>query len=643
MKRIILAFLLVAPATLGWATDYYLVGDATTIGWTTGEANRSPTKMTESSTSGVYVWTGPLKHAAEGFFICNAPSGWSGYGSSVEKSGGSYYSISEVGGTDSCTEKDNKWNPTNTEYEYYTITLNTTTSPAEMSWTSIGATDGNGYYSIDSASDLYIFAEIVNKYDQSAKAKLTDNIDYSAYPQGFIGTSSSKFAGTFDGQEHTVTIALVGDAKIRGLFAYINGATIRNLVVDGSITSGYNNIGGLGGQVDGSCTVENVVVNTSISYTPGSDDASIGGFFPYVYNDQTLTIRNCAFYGSVNAGTATGNAGLVAWNSGTINATNCLVAPKALETGSNGFDDYARYHAPSTSNCYRGETDDARFASGELCYLLNNGGTNWYQTLGTDDIYPYPFGTLTVGRGQWLSDDYLYYNIDGSGNITIPRLDLSENDTKYEVPANVTAKNVSIARNIPAGQWIGLCLPFDLDAIPSGWDVRELAYVNGTGDDASMIFRSATSIEAGKPYLVKPASRVETITVTDTDTPIISKADATAVNTVSDGGVNMIGNLCQTSILMGSYYINTSSLLKKLTAASANLKGFRAYFTVDAVGGGSPVKALSYGFEEDDATGIEEALSNSPLKGEDIYNLAGQRIQKVQKGINIVNGKKVLF
>ena len=25
-----------------------------------------------------------------------------------------------------------------------------------------------------------------------------------------------------------------------------------------------------------------------------------------------------------------------------------------------------------------------------------------------------------------------------------------------------------------------------------------------------------------------------------------------------------------------------------------------------------------------------------------IYNLAGQRIQKMQKGINIVNGKKVL-
>ena len=45
-------------------------------------------------------------------------------------------------------------------------------------------------------------------------------------------------------------------------------------------------------------------------------------------------------------------------------------------------------------------------------------------------------------------------------------------------------------------------------------------------------------------------------------------------------------------------------------------------------------------FAEDDATGIanvEKTIENSA-----IYNLAGQRINKVQKGINIINGKKVL-
>ena len=52
------------------------------------------------------------------------------------------------------------------------------------------------------------------------------------------------------------------------------------------------------------------------------------------------------------------------------------------------------------------------------------------------------------------------------------------------------------------------------------------------------------------------------------------------------------------------------------------------------------VKALTFLFA-DQADGIR-TLSNSPLKDENIYNLAGQRIQKMQKGINIVGGKKIL-
>ena len=52
------------------------------------------------------------------------------------------------------------------------------------------------------------------------------------------------------------------------------------------------------------------------------------------------------------------------------------------------------------------------------------------------------------------------------------------------------------------------------------------------------------------------------------------------------------------------------------------------------------VKALTFLFA-DQADGIR-TLSNSPLKDENIFNLAGQRIQKMQKGINIVGGKKIV-
>ena len=53
-----------------------------------------------------------------------------------------------------------------------------------------------------------------------------------------------------------------------------------------------------------------------------------------------------------------------------------------------------------------------------------------------------------------------------------------------------------------------------------------------------------------------------------------------------------------------------------------------------------------YGFYNDSAegpVGIQEVNGQwSMANGQSIYNLAGQRLSKMQKGINIVNGKKVM-
>ena len=54
----------------------------------------------------------------------------------------------------------------------------------------------------------------------------------------------------------------------------------------------------------------------------------------------------------------------------------------------------------------------------------------------------------------------------------------------------------------------------------------------------------------------------------------------------------------------------------------------------------SPVKAFY--FDGDGATGIENLNVKANLN-EPIYNVAGQRLNKMQRGINIINGKKVLY
>ena len=71
-------------------------------------------------------------------------------------------------------------------------------------------------------------------------------------------------------------------------------------------------------------------------------------------------------------------------------------------------------------------------------------------------------------------------------------------------------------------------------------------------------------------------------------------------------------------------------------AETGTIQAGKAYLDVPA----SEVKA--YYFFGDGTTGIETVENGQAAEKTVIYNLAGQRIGKVQKGINIVNGKKIL-
>ena len=74
-----------------------------------------------------------------------------------------------------------------------------------------------------------------------------------------------------------------------------------------------------------------------------------------------------------------------------------------------------------------------------------------------------------------------------------------------------------------------------------------------------------------------------------------------------------------------------------LAKAGTTIAAGKAYYQLTSNQG---VKAFY--FSADEATGIEN-LNNQNTLNTPIYNLAGQRLQKMQKGINIVGSKKVLF
>ena len=72
-------------------------------------------------------------------------------------------------------------------------------------------------------------------------------------------------------------------------------------------------------------------------------------------------------------------------------------------------------------------------------------------------------------------------------------------------------------------------------------------------------------------------------------------------------------------------------------ASTVTIPAGKAYLEVPT----GEVKAF-LGFDEDDATGIQAIDNGQWTMDNAIYNVAGQRLQKMQKGINIINGKKIL-
>ena len=536
----------------------------------------------------------------------------------------------------------------------WTQTIGTDTYPIPFNTSMLVFKNGSEYdniekdgdwYKISNANELKLFSSKVNAGSPALNAKLTNDIDMTSvndYTPIGASDNSKKYKGTFDGQNHYINLNIDNTSGSRlGLIGYATaGAYVKNLIIKGSI-NGEKYIGGFVGSLsrtdqDGTLTFENCGNEANITAT----DINAGGLLGCSFDGGVqVVMKNC-----YNSGTIKGNQSgqLTAWSTNT-QIENCYTIGD-----SDNCDPFARLGGGSNTitNCYCDkdltwnghptQVTSEQIASGELCYLLKGTQeTNAFtQAIGTD---PYPtFGSATVDRGQWFGDDYIYYNIDESGNITVNELNLDDTKTVYNVPAKVTAKSVTLTRTLHKltadgnqPRWNTFCSPVAIDK--SNFSAaKELTGVTVNGDNYSMTFADVTGdvLEAGKPYMVQVSEGKSSLTASNV-------AVATDVTPVTFNGLTFKGNFINGNAPLGSFIISNNVFYN--VDSNVTLKAFRGYIEVAS---GNNVKALDFTFD-DDATGIK-TLSDSPLKGENIYNLAGQRLLKAQKGINIVNGKKIL-
>lgn len=302
----------------------------------------------------------------------------------------------------------------------------------------------DGIYQIGSATDWAEFAELVNHDGRQHQFNAVVTQDFTIDDLVMVGAPSNAYSGTFDGQGHTITIHFnqqtSGYDGECGLFRRINTCTIKNLRVEGDITTQGLCAGGIVSGIWQRAVVENCVCAVTINDENGGDGTH-GGIVARISDKSDITIRNCAFIGTINAPYRAGSGGIVGWpdNGGSqVKIENCLMAGTLnLATGQDN--DVIVRNSATVTNCYfldqqemnnqqvATQTNTEQMASGELCYLLNGRQSDtpaWFQTLGTDEM-PSPLGEDVVYANGQL-------NCDGSAKegseLTYANTNASERD-----------------------------------------------------------------------------------------------------------------------------------------------------------------------------------------------------------------------
>lgn len=240
--------------------------------------------------------------------------------------------------------------------------------------------------------------------------------------------------------------------------------------------------------------------------------------------------------------------------------------------------------------------------------------------------------TLHYADGTDVTVDMALVNI--KFNYTAVLSDAADNTETLSIFGDKTV-DVKVTRSIKAGQWNPLCLPFAMtaeqisDAFGSGAKVA--AFQNAA--DNNLAFESTTAIEAGLPYLVKPAQNVTEFTVEQVELKNLTSGAA-----ANNRDWTFVGTINETTPSGNVFYFANDNVLRQL--GSGSIKALRGYLvSADAAAGAATFTV------DGTTTGIMTVDGQVATGDNRVYNLQGQyvgtQLQSLPKGIYIVNGKKV--
>ena len=258
----------------------------------------------------------------------------------------------------------------------------------------------NNMCEIATKEDWKKFGYFVRSGEGKLNARLTADIDLGGDILK-IGSESTGYSGTFDGQGHTITVDWNGNGGgYIALFPKVTDATIKNLRVTGKMTSDHEPLSVFTLEAGGNTTFSGCVSDVKITNGDKNDTYCAAGMVRAAYSKGKITFKDCIVAGDLNGTTDNSRQGMGGFVCGQADDATCTF-DNCLYTGTNNSKGgYTFAPNPTLNNCYylnafanvQGTPITAeQLASGEVAHLLQGTRTEnvWGQTLGTD-LEPLP-------------------------------------------------------------------------------------------------------------------------------------------------------------------------------------------------------------------------------------------------------------
>ena len=499
-------------------------------------------------------------------------------------------------------------------------------------------------YEIASADNWKEFCNIVNNSGQNAvDAKLTQDVNLGSD----IWQVGNHYAGTFDGQGHTLKINWNDTSGWLAPFKTVDGATIKNLRTEGEIKSSLNFLSGLVREAYGNTTISGCVsaVNITSTYNEGGCDAA--GMVECVRDNANVTITDCVVKGKINATTEKGKeniCGFVNNQYGKCTLNNCLYAGE--NNGTRWSRTFAPYSGSTLNNCYylnacgdaQGDkVTEEQLKNGEVTKKLQNNRTDkryWAQQLGEmPDFY---------NAADKSKTNYVYYDAAKKG-WACDDFRLTDGQP-LPIGLDFTAANVTYERNFNGAQKATLCLPYDLYA--QGFK----AYTLSGGNKNEVHFKEVDDkLTAYTPYYIT-ANGMPQLGGRNIEVKAYKadKMTTLAAGYKFTGTVAGVSNA--TAAAANAYILQDDGKFHKVTTtnSAATIPAYRAYIICPPQASGA--KELSVVLDGE-TTGIG-STTNEATDGKNgpVYDLQGRRVadrlddarHRLPAGVYIVGGRKVV-